>query len=61
MAKMTEKQLAKWEKKRNIGQEIVQGIRDLKAGRAGRRFAQKREVAAPAAYPKTHARKLKAR
>ena len=38
MAKMTEKQLAKWEKNRNIGQEIAQGIRDLKAGRTGRRF-----------------------
>ncbi len=38
MAKMTEKQIAKWEKTRNIGQEILQGIRDLKAGRTGRRF-----------------------
>jgi len=35
---MTEKQIAKWEKTRNIGEEIVQGIRDLKAGRTGRRF-----------------------
>lgn len=38
MAKMTEKQMAKWEKTRNIGQEILQGIRDIKAGRSGRRF-----------------------
>ncbi len=38
MAKMTEKQMAKWEKTRNIGQEILQGIRDIKAGRTGRRF-----------------------
>ena len=38
MAKMTEKQIAKWEKTRNIGEEILQGIRDLKAGRTGRRF-----------------------
>jgi putative transcriptional regulator len=38
MGKMTEKQLAKWEKGRNIGREIVEGLRDLKAGRAGRRF-----------------------
>ena len=37
MRKMTEKQLAKWEKSRNIGQEILQGIRDIKAGRVGRR------------------------
>ena len=38
MRKMTEKQLAKWEKSRNIGQEILQGIRDIKAGRVGRRY-----------------------
>ncbi len=38
MAKMTEKKIAKWEKTRNIGQEILQGIRDIKAGRTGRRF-----------------------
>ncbi|HUF42440.1 MAG TPA: helix-turn-helix domain-containing protein [Verrucomicrobiae bacterium] len=35
---MTEKQLAKWEKSRNIGQEILQGVRDIKAGRVGRRY-----------------------
>ena len=35
---MTEKQIAKWEKTRNIGQEIVQGIRNIKAGRTGCRF-----------------------
>ena len=38
MRKMTEKQLAKWEKSRNIGREIVDGIRDIKAGRVGRRY-----------------------
>jgi len=38
MGKMTEKQLAKWEKSRNIGQEILDGIRDIKSGRIGRRF-----------------------
>ena len=38
MSKMTEKQLAKWEKTRNIGQEILQGIHQIKAGRMGRRF-----------------------
>jgi putative transcriptional regulator len=37
MKKMTERQLAKWEKSRDIGQEILQGIRDIKAGRVGRR------------------------
>lgn len=38
MRKMTEKQLARSEKTRNIGKEILQGIRDIKAGRIGRRF-----------------------
>ena len=38
MSKMTGKQLAKWEKSRNIGREIIDGIRDIKAGRVGRRF-----------------------
>ena len=38
MAKMTEKQIANWEKTRNVGQEILQGIRDIKAGNTGRRF-----------------------
>ena len=37
MRKMSEKQLAKWESKRNLGEEILQGIRDIKAGRIGRR------------------------
>lgn len=38
MSKLTEKQLAKWEKSRNVGREILDGIRDIKAGRIGRRF-----------------------
>lgn len=38
MRKMTEKQLARWEKKRNIGREILEGVQDIKAGRIGRRF-----------------------
>ncbi len=38
MRKMTEKQLKKWEQSRDIGQEILQGIRDIKAGRIGRRY-----------------------
>ena len=38
MAKMTEKQIAKWEKTRSIGEEVLLGIRDIKAGRTGRRF-----------------------
>jgi putative transcriptional regulator len=38
MKKMTERQLAKWEKTRDLGQEILQGIQDIKAGRVGRRF-----------------------
>ncbi len=35
---MTEKQLARWEKTRNIGDEILEGIREIKAGRVGRRY-----------------------
>ena len=38
MRKMTEKQLRKWEQSRDIGGEILQGIRDIKAGRIGRRY-----------------------
>ena len=49
MKKMTERQLAKWEKTRDLGQEILQGIQDLKAGRIGRRFTA-------ATYPIVRAR-----
>lgn len=49
MGKMSEAQLAKWEKSRNIGREIVDGIRDIKAGHVGRRFAVK-------SYPLVRAR-----
>ncbi len=49
MKKMTERQLAKWEKSRDIGQEILQGIQDIKAGRIGRRFTA-------ATYPIVRAR-----
>ena len=38
MRKMTEKQLKKWEQSRDIGKEILQGVRDIKAGRIGRRY-----------------------
>ena len=38
MRKMTEKQLVQWEKSRDVGQEILQGIRDIKAGRVGRHY-----------------------
>ena len=37
MRKMTEKQLARWEKTRKVGEEILEGIRDITAGRIGRR------------------------
>jgi putative transcriptional regulator len=33
-----DKELAKWEESRKLGQEILDGIRDLKAGKTGRRF-----------------------
>lgn len=38
--KMTEKQLKKWEESRDIGLEILQGIREIKSGRIGRRFTK---------------------
>ena len=38
MRKMTEKQLARWEKTRDIGREILEGVRDIKAGRIGQRY-----------------------
>lgn len=38
MRKMTQKQLAQWEKTRDIGREILEGIREIKAGRTGRRY-----------------------
>lgn len=38
MKKNAERKVANWEKSRNIGAEILQGIRDIKAGRVGRRF-----------------------
>ena len=41
MGKMNAKQLAKWEKSRDIGQEILQGIKDIKAGRVRRRYTVK--------------------
>ena len=38
MKKPANRKLANWEKSRNLGAEILQGIRDIKAGRIGRRF-----------------------
>ena len=38
MRKMTEKQLKNWEQSRDISDEILQGIRDIKGGRIGRRY-----------------------
>lgn len=38
MRKMTDKQLARWEKTRKIGEEILEGILEIKAGRGSRRF-----------------------
>ena len=34
----SDQQLAAWETKRDIGQEILDGIRELKSGKTGRRF-----------------------
>lgn len=49
MSKVTDTQLAKWEKTRNLGHEILQGLQDIKAGRSGRRFTA-------ASYPIIRAR-----
>jgi putative transcriptional regulator len=38
MKKPADRKLANWEKSRNIGAEILQGVRDIKAGRIGRKF-----------------------
>lgn len=38
MKKAADRKIARWERRRNVGQEILQGIRDIKAGRVGRRF-----------------------
>lgn len=38
MAKMTEAELIERDSKRNIGEEVLQAIRDIKAGRTGRIF-----------------------
>lgn len=40
MRKKTDEQLAKWEKSRDVGQEILQGIHDIKAGKVGRRYTK---------------------
>jgi putative transcriptional regulator len=34
MAKLTAKELAKWEKSRDIGAELLQAVREMKAGKA---------------------------
>ena len=35
---MNEKDLAQWEESRDLGQEILQGIGEIKAGQTGRRY-----------------------
>lgn len=38
MAKLTDVQLAKRDSRRDLGAELLQGVRDIKAGRTGRVF-----------------------
>lgn len=38
MTKMTEAELIKRDRGRNVGEEVLQAIRDIKAGRTGRIF-----------------------
>jgi len=40
MRKKTDEQLAKWEKSRDVGQEILHGMQDIKAGKVGRRYTR---------------------
>jgi putative transcriptional regulator len=35
---MIDKQLAAWETKRDLGQELLEGVKNIKAGKTGRRF-----------------------
>lgn len=35
---MNEEELAQWEAERDLGREILEGVRDIKADRTGRRF-----------------------
>jgi putative transcriptional regulator len=38
---MKTKDLSKWEKERDLGQEILEGIKAIKSGHKGRRFTSK--------------------
>lgn len=38
MARMTDEEVDAWEETRDIGQEILEGVRELQAGRRGRTF-----------------------
>lgn len=38
MTKLTEAQLTARDRKRNVGEEILQAVREIKAGKAGRAF-----------------------
>lgn len=35
---MTDKEFEKWEQERDIGQEILDGIKEIQAGKTGRKF-----------------------
>ena len=35
---MNDKDLAEWEEGRDLGQEILQGVKEIKAGKGGRRY-----------------------
>ncbi len=41
MKKVSEREILRRNKSRNIGEELLQGIRDIKAGRIGRRYTVK--------------------
>lgn len=41
MKKVSDREILRRNKSRNIGEELLQGIRDIKAGRIGRRYTVK--------------------
>ena len=43
--KMTEREIAEWERGRDIGQEVLDGIREIKAGRGKRYYVSVSPIA----------------
>lgn len=50
MRKLTERQLVARDRKRNIGEEVLQAVREIKAGKTGRIFRVETTEAADARF-----------